>query len=227
MVLILFGIYRREYISQAIPVYMQYLEQRQKWEKINTGTYALFYYNGCNPSRYYFIKNKIIYKMLRYGYPYDLDSVFDKKLINKFLTRGSYCTNIKNQNDVMIEARFNEIRQILWQKLWDKSPFRKNNSYFTYKIGYDFQYGYPRVVITDRENNKDKHTLHITYPHAIFVVSELVMLSKGEKFTNQVLEDILKKYKASYFKRRQSDIVENAKMINEVGGEMIKSAILR
>ena len=66
LVMILFGSYRREYLSQAIPVYMQYLEQRDKWEHVNTGTYA---YYSPPLNRYFFIKNNTLVKIMRYGNP--------------------------------------------------------------------------------------------------------------------------------------------------------------
>lgn len=221
MVLILFGIYRREYISQAIPVYMQYLEQREKWESLNTRTYV--YLLSMQRGYYLFVKNNKLVKMGIYGNGFKLEYLLGGEYIKEFLSHNWSLQEKK----YLIDARFDTIKYILWEKLWKDVVYGKDANRFTYRIGYDFQYAYPRVLIADRENNKDKYALHITYPYAKFVVSELVMLPKGQKFTNQVLEDILKKYEASYFKRRHSDIVEDVKMIDEAGGDMIKSAILR
>ena len=221
IVLILFGIYSREYISQVIPVYMQYLEQRAKWESLNTRTYAFLI--GLGRAYYLFVENNKLVKMEVYGNGFKLKNLWEEEDIKEYLSHNWSL----REKEYLIDARFDTIKYILWEKLWENILYWKNTDRFTYKIGYDFEYAYPRILIADRENNKDKHALHITYPYAKFVVSELVMLPKGQKFTDQVLEDILKKYEASYFKRRHSDIVKDVKMIDEVGGDMIKSAILR
>ncbi len=222
VIVILFGIYRREYLSQAIPVYMQYLEQRAKWEKMNTGTYAYLLVIRQR-GHYLFIENNKPLKMGAHDGSYDLKYLYDEKKTKSFL-KHNYLYKGKKY---LIDARFDIVKHMIWEKLWIDVLSGKNADRFTYKIGYDFEYAYPRILIADRENNKDKYTLHITYPYTKFVVFELLMLPKGQKFTNQILEDILKKYKASYIKRHHSDIVEDVKMIDAVGGDMIKSAILR
>jgi len=219
IVLILFGIYSREYLSQAVPVYIQYLEQRAKWESLNTKTYV--YFLGMQRGYYLFVENNKLVKVEIYGRAFKLKYLLGEKDIKEFLNRN---WSLREKN-YLIDARFDTIKYILWKNLLRRAIFWKSTDHYTYKIGYDFQHAYPRVLVVDRDNNKDKYTIGTSYPYAKFVVSELVMLPKDKKFTNKVLEDVLTKYKASYLKRQHSDTVKDVQMIDEVGGDMIKSAI--
>lgn len=221
IIVVLFGLYRREYLSQAIPVYVQYLEQRAKWESLNTGTYV--YLIGMGRAYYLFVENSKLVKVEIHGNAFKLEYLLGGEDIKWFLSHNWSLREKK----YLIDARFDTIKYILWEKLLRRILFWKSTDRYTYKIGYDFQYAYPRVLIIERDNNKDNYGIGTPYPYTQFAISELVMLPKDEKFTNQVLKDILKKYKASDFKRQHSDIVEDVKMLDEVGGDMIKSAIFK
>ncbi len=222
VLVILFGIYRREYISQAIPVYMQYLEQRAKWENINTGTYT-YLLAIMQRGNYLFIENNKLVSVGTYGNSSDIKFLRKGKMLKGYLEHNWWLREKK----YLIDVRFDTIKYILWEKLLRRAIFWRSSDRYIYKIGYDFQYGYPRVLIIETDKNKDNYGIGTSYPYAEFAVSELLMLPKGQKFTNQVLEDILKKYEASYMKRRHSDVVEDIKMIDEVGGDIIKSAIFK
>ncbi len=222
VLVILFGIYRREYISQAIPVYMQYLEQRAKWENINTGTYT-YLLAIMQRGNYLFIENNKLVKMEIHGNGFKLKQLLGEEKLKGRLEHEWWLREKKS----LIDARFDTIKSILLEKLWKKIVYWKNTDQFTYKIGYDFQYGYPRVLIADRENNKDKYSIHISYPYTQFVVSDLLMLPKDTKFTDELLKKVLKKYESSYMKRRHSDVVKDVEMLDEVGGDIIKSAIFK
>ena len=120
MILILFGIYRREYISQAIPVYMQHLEQRAKWEEINTGTYIYF---NLPLRTYFFIKNNTLVKLMSYGNPREPKHVEDLEysyLFNR-VKRDTELRCFFEKKEYLIEKKFNAVRQlILLDKMLDK-----------------------------------------------------------------------------------------------------------
>jgi len=228
--MILFGIHRREYLSQAVPVYMQYLEQRNKWEHVNTGTYA--YYSPLL-NTYYFIKDNTVNKIMLYGNPYE------PKFVKKFeeshfykIAKGSKRVGCYFKNkEYLIEKRFDAIsRLILIEEfgggyasytecdfhfsLKDLIPHRRIDT--SYRIGYNAQYGYPMEV----------YDLKSDYlPSEPIFVQHLIMLPKGTEYTEKVLERVL-----DYFRKqerlRREQISKKIKIIDKVGGELIESAVL-
>ena len=229
LAVILFGIYRREYLSQAIPVYMQYLEQRDKWEHLNTGTYA--YYSPLL-NTYYFIKNNTIDRIMLYGNPYEPrfvkkfeDSHF-YKIAKESKRVGCYFKN----KEYLIEKRFDAIsRLILIEELtggyasYTKCNFRFTIKYFyrridsSYRIGYNALYGYPIELY----NSKSKYL-----PSEPIFVRHLVMLPEGTEYTKKVLNRVL-----SYFIKQErlknNHTPPKFKLIDIVGGNLIKSAIFK
>jgi len=221
-IVILFGIYRREYLVQAIPVYIQYLEQRYKWENSNTKTYAFYYYNGCNPNGYFFIKDNRIESILRLGAPYDIKRLLDKKVIKKYMNNNLYC-GMSNENNPLIEKRFDEIKNIIWNKLFDDILLRKNNTRITYKIGYNNRYGYPTEVVVYLERDIKNNGKIDSFSN--FFTFELIMLEKDAQYTKEVYIRLLKEFEKNYLKRKKEPVTGDIPILEQVGGDMILGAI--
>jgi len=227
MVLILFGIYRREYLSQAIPVYMQYLEQKSKWDKLNTGTYVYF---SPRISSYYFIKNNNLVKTMRSGNPYK--PKFVKNLNQSFIwdkaKESKYLSCYFKNNEYLIEKRFDAVwRFILIEKLTGSYAsltkcnfhfsfsdlFRRNND-DSYEIGYNQKYGYPMII-----DNRSAIIPSSSDAQA------LIMLPQGTQYTNKVLKQILDYYEHKNLMLDKYKIPK-VPIVDIVGGNLIKSAIL-
>ena len=217
LAVILFGIYRREYLSQAIPVYMQYLEQRDKWEHINTGNYVFLYAGDGMRMQYFIIKNNELYRYFLYGNPKEL----------KFLakpTKYSHLSWFMKKKGYRIKVKFNMIQDSLIEKLFDTLPWKDNRQdRYIYTIAYDREYGYPKMLKIDRENNKEKITLGISFPYVEFVVDELIVLPQDFKFTKQEMEGIMKRYEFS----RKDIFFNDSKIIEKRGGNLIQSGIFK
>lgn len=205
----LFGIYSKEYLSQAIPVYIQYLEQRHKWEQINTGTYVYFH-NRALVSHYFFIKENELQETLRYGSSYKKEDIKDKKY---FYSAGdSFRQRFINTKSYLIDAQFDEIKKILWDKLWNSTKE------YNLDIIYDKKYGYPirisenylgNKIIFGFVNDNLKLSLH------------LQMFSEDIEYNDKLLMKLLDEYK-QYSQKPFSD----GKMIEEVGGDIVRGFIL-
>jgi hypothetical protein len=241
MVLILFGIYRREYISQAIPVYMQHLEQKEKWEEINTGTYV--YYNPPLYT-YFFIKNNKLVKLMRYGLPWDPEHV--KNLENSYLfNKAKERSEIRcffEKKEYLIEKKFDSVeRLILIEKLLDTyasltacsfslslfkimhfmaKNFIKENGYneVAYKIAYNSHYGYP-MSVADNEI-----VLGVMPPVNVLYIEDLLMFPEETEYTDKVLKKVLDYY-GSRDRCKSNQNCLTVPVLNIVGGNLIKSAI--
>ena len=230
-IIILFGIYRREYLSQAIPVYMQYLEQRSKWERVNTGTYA---YYSPTLYTYYFIKDNKLAKIMRYGYPYDVKFVrdFNQSIYYKRKKESKDIECFFNNKEYLIDKRFDAVRRLVlvegmvgdYASLtrcrfnFDFHDFvRTIDDKYSYIIGYNARYGYPMEIL-------DIKSKYLSYaPH---FVQDFVMLPAKTDFTPKVLKEILKYFQKQY-RMRHNNKMTTIKAINIKGGNLIKSAILK
>lgn len=229
ILVILFAIYRREYLSQAIPVYMEYLEQKHKWDKMNTGTYVYF---SPTMSTYYFIKNNNLSKLMRYGNPYEPKSAKDlnQSFIWNRAKEDKHMSCYFKNKEYLIEKRFDAIwRLILIERLTDKYAsmtkfnfhfsfsdlFRKNND-DSYEIGYNKKYAYPMMVYS-------KSTIYL--PQKPSHIQNLIMLPQRTQYTNKVLKQILDYYGHKY-SMLDNHYVSKMHIVSTVGGNLIKSAIL-
>lgn len=248
IVLILFGIYRREYISQAIPVYMQYLEQKEKWEEISTGTYV--YYNP--PLRtYFFIKNNTLVKLMQYGLPWEpehVENLENSYLFNKAKERREIRCFFEKK-EYLIEKKFDAVKRlILIEKLLDKyAPltecyfslslleimnymgkiFMQENRYdkYAYEIAYNNHNGHPILVGKKRMDHKDNIVLGVPSPFRILYIKDLLMFPEETEYTYKVLKKVLDYYGSrDRHKRNQNSLT--VPVLNIVGGNLIKSAIL-
>ena len=227
--MILFGIYRREYLSQATPVYMQYLEQRDKWEHVNTGTYA--YYSPLL-NTYYFIKDNTVNKIMLHGNPYEpkfvkkFEDSYFYKIAKESKRVGCYFKN----KEYLIEKRFDAIsRLILIEELTGGyASYTKCNFHFalkgsnrridaSYRIGYNAQYSYPIEVY----NSKSKYL-----PSAPISVQHLIMLPKGTEYTEKVLKRVLDHF-LKQERLRNKHTISKVEVIDIVGGNLIKSGIFK
>ena len=248
MVLILFGIYRREYISQAIPVYMQYLEQKEKWEEISTGTYV--YYNP--PLRtYFFIKNNKLVKLMQYGLPWKpehVENLENSYLFNKAKERREIRCFFEKK-EYLIEKKFDAVKRlILIEKLLDTSYasltacsfslslleimnymgriFIQENRYdkYAYEIAYSNHNGHPILVDKKRMDHKDNIVLGMPSPFGILYIKDLLMFPEETEYTYKVLKKVLDYYGSRDRQRNQNSLTVPVR--NIVGGNLIKSAIL-
>ena len=244
VLVILFGIYRREYISQAIPVYMQHLEQKEKWEEINTGTYV--YYNL--PLRtYFFIKNNKLVKLMQHGLPWDpkyVENLENSYLFNKAKERSELLCFFEKK-EYLIEKKFDAVKRlILIEKLLDTyaslttcsfslslfeimhfmaKNFIKENGYdkYAYEIAYNNHYGYPISV----SRNYKYHTLGRPPPIGMLYIEDLLILPEETEYTDEVLKKVLDYY-GSRDRDKSNQNSLPVRVLNIVGDNLIKSAIL-
>ena len=220
--ILLFGIYRREYIFQAIPVYMQYLKMKQKWEAKNSGNYVVFYGDRCLPPSYYFIKDNNLVYILSGGNPPQYKYLIKGDKILKYISQGAFCKGYKNSKKLLIEERFNDIVMILWNKLWDKTAFEKRSLQYPIEIGYDFEYGYPRGVLVKGGGYIGCIKTGEGKPYFKFANEVLQIFEKNytlsEKNIKTVLTNqIFNRHKKDNFKYKKKDTV---------GGNIIKSYLI-
>ncbi|MCF6245334.1 MAG: hypothetical protein L3J43_09890 [Sulfurovum sp.] len=241
MVLILFGIYRREYISQAIPVYMQYLEQKEKWEEINTGTYVYF---DLAQRKYLFIKNNKLVKLMQYGLPWEPKHV--KDLEHSYLySRANKDRELPcflEKKEYLIEKKFNAVKRlILLEKLLDTYAsltacssslslfeimhfmtkiFMNENRYdkYAYEIAYNNYYGYPISV------SNNKIILGMKSPFRILYIEDLLIFPEETEYTDKVLKKVLDYYGSrDRYKSNHNSLP--VPVLNIVGDNLIKSGI--
>lgn len=204
---IVFGIYRRKYLAQAIPVYIQYLEQRSKWEEVNSGTYMYIDFPSQN---YKFIQNNKLVKAYRAWSGWQLKGIISKE---EFIRRY----HILNE-ELTLDDRFDDIRAILWEKLWDKTPFRSSNKSDDYSItiNYNKKYGYP-IHISYIYNGKE---FNIHGNNWGVSSARLTMFPKNTEYTDKLLKKLIEKYK-KYYRKPFPDL----EIIEEVGGSTIKGGV--
>ena len=217
LAVILFGIYRREYLSQAIPVYMQYLEQRDKWEHKNTGNYVYLHVGSVIKAQYFVIKDNKLYRYFYYGNPREL------KWLAK-PTKFSQPSLFMKRKLYLIDRKFDIIKDIFIKKLFDRFPWKSNQiDRYSYAILYDKENGYPKELFVNRENNKDKIVLGFIDSYTEFLANDLIMLPKNFKFTQKEMTKIMKKYKH----HKKDVFYKDSNIVEKKGGDLIKSAIYR
>ena len=177
LAVILFGIYRREYLSQAIPVYMQYLQQEDKWEHLNTGIYA---YYSPPLNRYFFIKNNKLVKLARYGNPQKIQYVKDLNcsFFFKIAESNNEIRCFLEKKEYLVEKKFDAVKRlIVYEKMFDgfadlgrcsdikpletlyyliRMVREEDYDKLSYKIAYNKHYGYPVTVFDERLNGSVK-----------------------------------------------------------------------
>jgi len=225
VLMVLFGIYRREYLAQAIPVYMQYLEQRSKWEKVNTGTYAFFYGNECLRPAYYFVENNTLKSIFRTGLPVKLKYLMQGKEVLKYISHGSFCTGFKDPKKILVEKRFDEILWILWYKLWDNTPFKKVDLQYPIEIGYDYKYGYPKGMIIHGGGHIGCIRIGEGEPYFKFTISELKMFNSNHAISSEAIKKVLKNSK--YIPYHHNQYNDKYEQIDIVGGSIIESHLIK
>lgn len=221
--IILFGIYRREYLSQAIPVYMQYLEQRSKWEKVNTGTYVLRYSDTCLLSAYYFIRSNRVVYLLRDGNPFNGKYLIKSEWIKRYI-RGGFCSGFRDVNDILIEKRFDEVLSVLWLKLWDKTIFEQKGLHYPVEIGYDKRYGYPRGIVVKGGGYEGCILIDDGKPYLKFYNSIQLLSQKENIFSDENIQFTLDKLREKHDKEKHNI---HFKQVNMVGGEEMKSFLIQ
>ena len=225
LAVILFGIYRREYLSQAIPVYMQYSQMKQKWETKNSGTYAVFYGDTCLRSSYYFIEDNRLKYLFRNVTPPESKYLIKGDKILDYISHGAFCTGFKNSKKILIEARFDEIFLILWAKLWDKTPLEDKRLQYPIEIGYDSIYGYPTGVLIHGGGYDGCIKMGKGKPYFKFTNFELKMFEKYTEFSEKIIDKILtNSHYISYVYKKNNDKFENNDI---VGGNIIKSSVIK
>lgn len=245
--MILFGIYRKEYLSQAIPVYMQYLEQRDKWEHVNTGTYA---YYSPPLNRYFFIKNNTLVKIMRYGNHWKTQYV--KNLKNSYLFKIiDYDNEVRcffDKKEYLIEKKLDAVKRlILFDKMFNgfaslrecfsSTPLdsihylirmltEEDYDKYRYKIAYNNHYAYPLTVFKERINHKDNIVLGVKSPYYGWHIEDLIMLPKGTEYTEKVLKRVLDHF-LKQERLKINHTTPKIEVIDIVGGNLIKSGIFK
>ena len=243
ILMLLFGFYRKEYLAQAIPIYVQYLKQKSKWKKVNTGTYA---YLDFSLNTIFFIKDNKLVKVFRYGNAWE--SKYVKSVSNSYLyNRAKTDKDLQcffNKKEYLIDKKFDAIeRLILRDKMLEryasftdcfnslefddfgysiKKIFTNDNSYnrYTYTLSYNNSFGYPMWINAKRTN---KALIFGTKSYFSTInIMYLVMLPKNTKFTNKKIQDIL-----DYIKKVSNYRVLPVKTLNATGGDLIKSAVIK
>ncbi len=208
----LFGIYNKEYLTQAIPIYLQYLEQKQKWQEVNTKMYVYVSYRTLYPPAVLlFVSQGNITRYKIYETDFKLSSIASEHQTDKYLER--------TQTSINIDNLFIEINHLILQKLWDTIPFRSRSKSNDYRIEiiYNKEYGYPMMISTIY-NEKSKSL----YDNLWAIGStQLKLLPKNTKYTNSRLKELLDLYS------NKSNIYPKGKVIEEVGGDMIKGKIFQ
>ena len=127
-IIVIFGIYRREYLSQAIPVYMQYLEQKEKWENINTGNYVYIFYQSTQPPAILLFVaegNTVRYKIFETDF--ELNSIANKYQTDKYLEITKTPINI----DELFEIINHLILENVWESLLSIEGAKSSYKYIT------------------------------------------------------------------------------------------------
>jgi hypothetical protein len=215
MIVILLGVYRREYISQVIPVYMQYQEQKSKWDKLNTGTYVYF---SPTMFTYYFIKNNNLIKLMRRGNPYEPKFVKDlnQSYIWNRAKESKYMSCYFKNNEYLIEKLTGNYASLTKCDFhFSFSDLFHRNNYDSYEIGYNQKYGYPMMV-----DNKSKFFFSSKPSN----IKDLIILPQGTQYTNKVLKQILDYYGHKYSMLDKYKIPK-IPVISIVGGNLIKSGV--
>ena len=220
--ILLFGFYRREYISQAIPVYIQYLKMKQKWKAKNSGNYVVFYGDRCLQPSYYFIKDNRLVYILSGGYPPQYKYLIKGDKILKYISQGAFCRGYKNSKKLLIEERFNDIVTILWDKLWDKTPFEKKGLQYPIEIGYDIEYGYPRGILIKGGGYNGCIKIEEGKPYFKFLNEVLQIFKKNNTLSEKNIKTVLK---SPIFSTDKKDNYRYEKK-DTVGGNIIKSYLI-
>jgi hypothetical protein len=200
---------------------MQYLEQKSKWERENTGNYVyLQFHNG---GVYYFIKENDFVYSLRFGNAYSLESLKSKNDWNDF---GYIRFGL--EKDYLIESRFEEIQSILWEKLWDGTPLQRYNKseQYSIEIVYNQKYGYPMMIshiLHDKQGkpipSSSASCMLDTSWHTSSI--RLKMLPKDLQYDKEILQNILNEIK-KYYKKAYPDV----ELVEKVGGGSIEGRVL-
>ena len=214
IVAILFGIYRRAYLAQAIPVYLQYLEQRKKWEKTSTGTFSYIYHDNLLGSKILFVHDNTPVKITPFRDAYTLDRVFSTEGLLDIASRHP----IYSLDYFLIESRFDDIRTSLFKKLWDNTPFqdRQESHMYSIKILYDSVYGYPMIV--DKIYNGKNIILGQSITPILSV--RLKMLPKQMRYSDELLKKLLQEYQTY-----DNKIFPDGNVRSERGGNIVSGAI--
>lgn|GEM_PF-1881456 len=226
--IILFGVYRREYINQAIPVYLQYLKQKIKWQINSTGNYVYFFYDWHISENVFFVDYDKAIKVFRIGQDYRVKFIGGEDRVSEYEKIIFDGLSKKKDNYFLIDKRFDEISTILWKKLWDFNDYNR----YRYEIGYDDKYGYPIVILVDRENNKHLFSLGEHFPSFNFFIYDLKMLPKNTMYSEKVLTKLLQWVEERDLHRRQKPTQENnsskdESIVKEVGGDLIKGMVIK
>jgi len=223
--IILFGVYRREYIVQAVPVYLQYLEQKIKWQK-NSGMYLYFFSDRCADDYIFFVDHNQLSKALPIGAAYLVENLKSQQKITYYAENRCYPED-RYKNYFLIDKRFDEILGVLLEKLWDI------DDNYIYKIGYDKQYGYPIGIMVDKKKKVIRGVIGgIGYPSFDFFIYDFKMLPKDTIYSNEVLTKLLQWAKERDLHRRQKPTQENnnsknESIVEEVGGDLIKGMVIK
>jgi hypothetical protein len=248
LMIVLFGIYRREYLAQAIPVYMQYQKQRSKWEKGNTGTYA---YLDRSLNTVFFIEDNNLVKVFTYGKAWE--SKYVKNVSNSYLYSRAKTDKILqcffDKKEYLIDKKFDAINHlILRDKMLEryafltdchtslgfydfmyyiKQIFTEENQYdkYAYTISYNYNFAYPVYVDAKMINNKHKIVLDMRSPFSVIRIESLIIFPKNTIFTNRVLQSTLD-YISRVDRRRRVQRDLSEKTFETVGGDLIKSGIV-
>ncbi len=225
LTVIIFGIYRREYLSQAIPVYIQYLQMKHKWKTHNSGTYAVIYGDRCLPLSYYFIEDNRLKYIFRIGnFPVSKYLIKGDKILD-YISYGAFCTGFRNPKKILMEARFDEILLILWSKLWDKTPLENKNLQYPIEIGYDSIYGYPKGIWIGRGSYEGCIRTGEGKPYFKFINFGLIMYKKHTVFSEKDIDKTLSNLQyISYPGKNNNDKFEKKDI---VGSDIIKSYIIK
>jgi hypothetical protein len=168
-------------------------------------------------SNYLFIKDNQLVKFHLFGNKDNLKFVRDINKTNSSMPRQ--IEFIMKNKEYLIDAKFDDIKSILGEKLWDNTPFQffHDSHMETIDIIYDKQYGYPIVVAWHDHDPSIK----LVFPSAFDWISlHLKMLPKDTQYTDEKLQKLLSEYLPHY-----PEPFPEGKMINKVGGDIIKSMI--
>jgi hypothetical protein len=125
-------------------------------------------------------------------------------------------------NDFIIDGRFDKIASLLWEKLWDKTPFQyaSKSDEYSVTIIYNKQYGYP-MLISYVYNGKAKS---VGEDDDWSIASlRLMMLPKDAIYSNVLLKKILNKYHLYC----RTDIFPKIEKLENVGGDIVKGIVAR
>jgi hypothetical protein len=204
---------------------MQYLKQRSKWERDNTGTYAFFYGNTCLKSAYYFVENNTLKYIFRTRLPVKLKYLMQGKEALEYISHGSFCTGFKESQKILVEKRFDEILWILWYKLWDNTPFSKVDLQYPIEIGYDYKYGYPKGIIIHGGGRIGCIRMGKGEPYFKFTISELKLFDSNHLISSEAITKILKKSEnIPYYHNKHNHKFEQ---VDIVGGNIIQSKLIK